>query len=211
MGVWCWIAVNKDILQTIAACIGAVFALLGTAVAVFAWRAAVASAEAARTSAETARMAERAYLNLSHVPPGLLISPIEGSDAVGIRARVQVKNNGRTPAETKRSAVTMWIGKELPPEPPYSQGAEADETFSLPASDHFFQHYSHQIRSDVWEQVTQGTLKAWLIAYVEYTDTFRRRHRAGYTRLYAPEHSDETGANLIFELKAGYNYDRDVL
>jgi hypothetical protein len=202
-----WILNNKDVLQTVAAFVGAF-------VAPFAWWAARQSARAARISAETARMTERAYVNLSHEPPGLRVEyrrlPLEqrspGTEYQWeVSASLRVTNNGRTPAEINANAAAVWTGAELPREPPYP--VASPETFSLAAGDYYVIPYKDKFEDAEWNEVWNGARKAWLIAYVDYTDTFQHRHRAGYTRLYSRPDIEN---NLVFALTAGYNYDREL-
>ena len=56
------------------------------------------------------------------------------------------------------------------------------------------------------EQVKEGTLKLYLVGYVDYMDAFGERHRGGYARIYDPQPGLPN--NLGFVTEDGYNYDR---
>jgi hypothetical protein len=205
MELWFWIKAHHEVLQTIAAGVAAVGSVLGILVAVFAWRAALASAESAKISANTSRMAERAYVSLSHEAPGLYFHP---ADMVGVGAQVRVKNCGRTPASIVRVVLTIWEKAKLPDEPPYLDASPvADTSFFLSTGDHVIVPY--QYNTDAGRDIADGRRPAWLIGYVDYIDTFGQQHRAGYARQFKHEARYREN-NLVFVLKAGYNYDREL-
>jgi hypothetical protein len=206
MEFWCWIKTNHEVLQTIAAGVAAVGSVLGIFVAVFAWRAALASAESAKISANTSRMAERAYVSISHERPGLYFHP---ADMGGAGAQVRVQNYGRTPASIVKVVLTVWMKAELPDEPPYPHDSHVlDTPFFLSAGDHVILPYSHDLSRDMVSDIAGGRRQFWLLGYVDYIDTFGRQHRAGYARQFKHEARYREN-NLVFVLKAGYNYDRE--
>lgn len=182
--------------------VGAIIAICTLRKLVQQTKAAVVSANAARISVETSRMAERAYVNMSHVPPGITFPASDKIEAV-----VQIKNNGRTPANITAAVLTFWTELELPEQPPYPREAEGGG-FSLPRGDHYFKRHAKTIPLLRLSEVRTGKRPAWLLGYVDYIDTFDRRHRAGYARRYDPR-PEALENNLPFETTGGYNYDRE--
>jgi hypothetical protein len=202
MELW-WIYDNHEVLQTLAACVGAVGGVVGMFVAVFAWLAARASAESAKISADTSRMAERAYVRMSHLPPGLVFA---GRASEEVSVTVKISNSGRTPANITAVGLTLWTDRELPKEPPDPDPAKAQTTaFFLSADDHFFVSRAETRPIPLLDEIRNSDRPAWLFGYVDYTDTFGRRHRSGYARRHDPNQAN----NLVFETKAGYNYDQE--
>ncbi len=142
---------------------------------------------------------------MSHVQPGIAF-PSPGV----IAATVQIKNNGRTPANITAVVLDVWPGEELPEQPPYLDlGKSKTAGFYLSAGDEFFKRITKTVAPEVVSQVRSGAPRAWLLGYVDYTDTFERRHRAGYARRYEPDVPGEQN-NLALETKAGYNYDSTI-
>jgi hypothetical protein len=76
----------------------------------------------------------------------------------------------------------------------------------------------YQITPEEMIAVKDHQSDLYLIGYVDYTDQFKKRHRAGYARVYRPAVDDRGGYktdaefearnNLAFVTQAGYNYDR---
>ena len=79
-------------------------------------------------------LAERAYVDMSHFPPGLEISASQTDGAHKAKIKIAVKNYGRTPAEV-RSVVLAVLARTgtLPDAPPYSGAANlGGEAFLMP-------------------------------------------------------------------------------
>ena len=119
-------------------------------------------------SIEHTRTVERAYVKLSHVPPGLKSEPT-GLFFVRMRA----KNTGRTPAsvtDMRVKPVLILKAKSLPAEPNYKRkGGDTHKAFLVAnGSAYFGDNFS--ITPSELEQVKDGTLKLYLIGYVDYMD-----------------------------------------
>lgn len=159
---------------------------------------------------DTNRVAERAYVDISHFPPGLELS----QDRRVAEVEVLIKNHGATPATVTDVFLTLKIGSDpLPDEPLYEPEAGRPEIAAFLVAGGSFQKW---IRWPVPEpdskRIEQGAT-VWLLGYVDYEDTFGRKHRGGYARRYDAKRDSaavpkEKRNNLPFETKAGYNYDR---
>ena len=88
----------------------------------------------------------------------------------------------------------------------------------LVKGDEFFFSHQRALGVTVVDQLQagQGTLLVW--GYIDYSDAFDRRHRAGYGRMYSftrdirysnvPEEAYKQRSNLDLVTQATYNYDR---
>lgn len=188
-------------------------------------RAAEQSANAAQEAVKaTERMSEnvvvseRAYVKMSHIPPGLKF--INGGDLCHVT--IEVRNSGRTPAKITDILLKPQIldnGEMLPEKPDYRRSRqERIHKGFLVANDYFFFHSDlFQISPEDVPRIKTGERVFWLYGYVDYIDEFGRRHRGGYGRRYAPHLDDrnryandeefEKRSNLALELFRGYNYD----
>jgi hypothetical protein len=161
---------------------------------------------------------ERAYVKLSHPPPG--IEPQLGTDLV--RLQISVKNFGRTPAQITDIVLNPLVlsgNQPLPREPVYTRrdGGQAQKAF-LVANDELFYVRYYQLEAGQMNEVLDLAANLYLIGYVDYIDQFGEHHRGGYARLYGPRiddralyKTDEDFAarnNLVFVTQEGYNYDR---
>ena len=173
--------------------------LLVAAVILTAW-AAIAASRAAKASAETVaamRRSERAYVTMSHRPPGLDLLARMGFAAF----EVEIKNHGRTPATVTDVLLQLdWFGEgnPAPDRPVYRTGQPRRKIgFFLVTQAHFYYSRSLPIpNKGVGEEL-------WLYGYVDYTDEFEQDHRAGYARIYV-----EGGENnLLFVDRRNWNYD----
>lgn len=164
----------------------------------------------------TTERAERAYVNMSHKPPGLVCfkvglaigpEPVPIGPNAMIGVEVQITNHGRTPANVLAAVLTLHVGTELPNEPPYTDNPEWGAFFLMPNEGHFFVTpiLSTPLTDEQFLSIQEGRLKMWALGYVDYTDIFEAHHRAGYARRYEPMRTDN---NLVFETKPGYNYDK---
>jgi hypothetical protein len=164
------------------------------------------------------RRVERAYVKISHPPPG-----IEQLDSSGhIWLTVSIKNYGRTPArvtDVVLKPVVVPRGDQLPIVPDYTMQNEGPkpEAF-LVTDDEFFLSRFYRITPDEMSKVKDLLSDLYIIGYVDYIDQFDQHHRGGYGRQYQPMidvktryETDEEFAqrnNLTVITHAGYNYDR---
>jgi hypothetical protein len=165
-------------------------------------RASVAAAKAAKASADAVVMAERAYVDISHDPPGLQM----GND---IRFSVTIRNHGRTPAYVSSPLMILAISEipNLPPQLPYGSTVIQPTTFLMPGQTfHKWELFPQFPEVDV-QMINSGQRTLWLFGYVDYRDTFRALHRGGYARRYIPTPLPGSTNNLVFVSEPGYNYD----
>lgn len=164
-----------------------------------------------RVAANTLRLmsdAERAYVTMSHEPPGLKF--LEQSNPAAIDCPtfvIRVANYGRTPATVTDVHLQLdWFGKKNPPpnQPVYRIDEPRNRVgFFLVANNYFF----HRDTQEIPER--SGDDKLWLYGFVDYTDEFGQNHRGGYAREFTGDRITGTeGNNLIFVDKTGWNYDR---
>jgi hypothetical protein len=158
-----------------------------------------------KASVNTLGRAERAYVKLSHSPPGLTF------EASGIFfVEIEVRNCGRTPAkvtDTLLKPISLPVNESLPPNPDYSRHRQFPSSSAfLVANDYFFfGEEGFTVGADAMSDLQNGVRKLYLIGYVDYVDAFGTKHRGGYARRYAPH---QTGNNLILVPDSAYNYDR---
>lgn len=159
------------------------------------------SIEATRRALEQTRTAERAYVKMSHMPPGLVPST-EGTLSVTMR----VQNFGRTPATVTDVIVTPHLtrpGARLPDRPTYLGVSVFPTTQAfLVTNDHIFTTQAFPFPE--WQYVIAGLWTLYLFGYVDYIDAFGERHRGGYARMLAP---DQRNNNLVFITNTAFNYD----
>jgi hypothetical protein len=170
-----------------------------------------------RTVAHTIAV-ERSYVDMSHKPPGLFSILGGSSDPQSIATMtpklplcvsIQVTNHGHTPADITAVVVTCYLGKALPDNPPYTDHTTWGAYFLMPNEGKFVaSRLIHSgLSSDDVTLIRSEQLFFWVVGYVDYTDVFNKRHRAGYARRYSPPAHEN---NLVFETKPGYNYDKDL-
>jgi hypothetical protein len=178
---------------------------------------------------------ERAYLALSHKPPGIVIDPLVlpnetiAKQSVGVY--LGVKNLGNTPANVTYALIQLCASdKPLPSTPPYDRSLLRKMQVSTVKSDDFVIFQSVPIDLVTIEKIKKGTLKLYALGYADYIDKFKKRHRCGYARVYDPS-ADYSGdywantaplegmtfdkvawanrSNLRFVTEPNYNYDRE--
>src|SRR6476646_2301502 len=91
----------------------------------FLWFQTKKAAEAARVAAGHIPTVERAFVVMSHNPPGLVIQNNE------VKVSVQVRNAGRTPATVSGALLKLQInpiGTKLPAEPDYGGGIDLESS-----------------------------------------------------------------------------------
>jgi hypothetical protein len=180
---------------------------LGTiALAIFTWRLWISTAGLWKHT----RTIERAYVKLSHKPPGVYV--LSGAE---IRVTIQVTNMGHTPATVTEVMVTPIVldwGQALPPSPIYEAPGPLPSAKGFLGSDEpFFVHASFEIPE--WPEIRAGQKLLFLVGYVDYIDAFGVRHRGGYGRRYDPRLDranlpTEQINNLTVVPDLDYNYDR---
>lgn len=177
------------------------------------------AASAAKNSAVALMTAERAYVKLSHVPPGLNIEKTDGFFWVS----EQVKNFGNTPALITDVVITFKLiakDKALPTVLEYEKrsGRQPRQAFLVKGEEFFFNTSPQQMTAANLRSITADTHRFYVLGFVDYIDNFGCRHRAGYARVYNPDLDDRTHYsnekefldrnNLVFVSQVGYNYDR---
>jgi hypothetical protein len=162
------------------------------------------------------RIIQRAYVKISHSPPGVEVSP-----SGNFWLQASIKNFGQTPARVTdivMKPVVVARHEPLPtvpdytcedPGPPLRAFLVKDDEFFLP------RHYS--IPKDQMKRVTEHSADLYVIGFVDYRDQFGDRHRGGYARRYYPaidemkyENEAERAKrnNLLVLAQERYNYDR---
>jgi hypothetical protein len=131
---------------------------------------------------------------------------------------VQFFNFGNTPAEIDKVVLAFDIGDDTAPQPPrYTQTipTEPIRVFLVKGGELFLTRRLFTMDGTRWDAIRNSNLALRLLGYVEYTDRFKRRHRAGYGRLYEAGTESEWGdgqrppkiETLPIESAPNYNYD----
>lgn len=170
-----------------------------------------------RDQTSNQRVIERAYVKVSHVPPGISFSPNEV-----LRVRMRVKNFGRTPAKVTAEVTSFHLGDDgdplpLPEEVFSSLPVRPMEAF-LVEGDEFYFTQPKPFDEPLSQLIQSGRKRLLVYSYIDYIDQFGERHRAGYARQYnsgldiksnyaTPEDYRERN-NLDLLTEPGYNYDR---
>jgi hypothetical protein len=173
------------------------------------------SADAALKTAQNMEAAERAYVKMSHLLPGVRFE--QDGTICRVTVQMRIKNYGRTPAKvTNILFFHQWLpqGEPLPRTPDYPQsvGDEAPKMFLVTDEEVFTPQHTQSVTFTV-EDVRNGVKHLWLYGYVDYIDQFGQRHRSGYASAYNSQF-DLTAEgrtdvdNLVFVTQEGYNYDR---
>lgn len=188
------------------------------------------AAIAAKTSADAVMLAERAYLSITHRPPGVNIDENvvtkAGEESFGgwhdAELMFQIVNSGNTPARITDIVMGHFIDSPSKlPSPPSGPGT--GEHLFLVKGDRVDDVRSFAIRGSDFKQLGT-TLRLWMLGYVDYIDVFNIRRRVGYARYYDPSKDApilytgpgavldkkefEGRNNLPFVTEPGYNYDR---
>jgi hypothetical protein len=174
---------------------------------------------------------ERAYLALSHHPPGIDIDPLviqdSGDAKQNLAIYVGVKNLGNTPANVTYTLIQLKLfpsNEPLPPFPPYDESALRRMWVNVVKTNEFTIFQNQVLDLFTIEQIRKGVLKLYVFGYADYIDKFAVRHRCGFARVYNPDMDDrnrylnpdgtinqEAAAernNLHFVTEPNYNYDR---
>ena len=129
--------------------------------------AAKASAEATKLTLSTNRTIERAYVTMSHDPPGLNISDLIGvsrSSMTGgngiprqdVNYRVTITNKGNTPAIVTAHLLHLVFSDEVHPEPQYANEKAIPIRVSLVKGDSFSVFQNHNIEASAVGQVQEN-------------------------------------------------------
>lgn len=176
------------------------------------------TATAAIKQTESILISDRAYIKMSHYPPGL----VRFNDTRMYEVRIRVKNFGQTPATIKTIVIKDEIRDNtnpLPDVPDYTSKRPNPITdVFLVTNDEFTIYYAPTILGPEMKSIERREKILFIYGYVDYVDKFEIRHRAGYARLYdpgidyrGPDVSDEAfrnRSNLAYVAQPGYNYDR---
>jgi hypothetical protein len=203
------------------------------ALAVFAWRTWLVyerQADVMTHSLAHTQEIERAYLTMSHAPPGLfgdaLLEERLDNGLHDVSVSIKVQNNGNTPANVLTTFSMFFLTNgPLPAQPPY-EGAADTRQISLVKGNSFHTFENRAIDATAIREIKRGALQLYVLAYADYTDKFGRRHRVGYARQYNPSadrrDSYENGRsifgrktwdnrnNLPFVAQPYYNYDCEI-
>jgi hypothetical protein len=171
----------------------------------------------AKQQADDARVRERAYIKMSHALPGVDFEGGTGKFTV----KIGMKNVGRTPANITDFLLKPIVhprDEELPTIPDYLREKQRTAKAFVVSDEEVFLSEPYSIAIDEENRVKAGTVRLWIIGYVDYIDRFGYRHRGGYARHYWPQADDRTryGSDAEFEKRnnlsyvpqPGYNYDR---
>lgn len=188
-------------------------------------RATKATQDAAKAAESLGQQQARAYLQLSHLPPGLVAPWRTDRVRVGTMA-IQVKNFGDTPARVTDVFFTKYIyhaSKDPVTQPYYHrlpvQFKRITRALIMPGAE--FIHRPRIMLFTLTEEqvnnIMRGELILWIVGFADYIDVFERRHRAGYARRFNPgvnipaEGTEERSRtnNLPFPDAGTWNYDRE--
>lgn len=149
---------------------------------------------------KTTKATERAYLDMSHTPPGMRQHP-NGGFVVSLG----IKNNGNTPGDIFGGRV--WVATT---DKPGYQWVKLVEISKIPPA---YINPSDTISiSNIAAPITPAILKTavtiWIVAEIDYLDRFGDAHHSGYGRRYVAQLTEN---NLVFdESTTGMNYDRPL-
>src|SRR5262249_31752405 len=147
---------------------------------IFLWRSTREAAIAANAAAQHTRTVERAYVKLSHTPPGFHTENAAGECSV----QVSVKHFGATPAKVTATLVTPLVlpnNQPLTKRPGYSRAwVQIPQAFLVPHEE-FFYDVVFRIPADQMASISNAfTHTLYLIGSVDYIAPFGQRHRGGY-------------------------------
>ena len=178
------------------------------------------AAAAALTQAEAFKLSERAYVKMSHDPPGVEFH-VTSEGQSWLTVGLSVKNWGKTPARVVKAVICYRCtpGIEMLPEKPvYDENAVHAQVQAFLVTNDFTGYvYERRIPTQQVIDVKEGRSNLWVYGHVEYLDIFDVLHVAGYGTFYVPEYDDparygprqfEKRSNLVFITALTYNYDR---
>lgn len=176
---------------------------------------------------------ERAYVTLSHYPPGIEIeNTVNTTDVLttaalgqenprtqAVKMAVRVQNYGNTPARVTAVVLQPHIGHSLPGAGRYDE--EIEFTYerridvSLVRGDSFTVSKEWNLPDvsitdiqSLGNATSTTPTHLWILGYVDYIDKFGKRHRSGYARIYDPGVDRKTYAKKTqFPLKPAFKTD----
>jgi hypothetical protein len=175
---------------------------------------------AANASAKNFTASERAYVKISHLPPGLSFESGDGTVFASIN--LEIKNHGRTPARITKVRIKsrhFLPADPMPVEADYGDAIDPNATEQfLVTGDYFYSGGTLPLDRGYYDLISRGIEILWVYGYVDYIDIFGQRHRAGYARYFDPSLDNQSRyrteeeflkrSNLPFVGRRGYNYDR---
>jgi hypothetical protein len=167
------------------------------------------SADAAKNAAGAADLnaratikAQRAYVKMSHLPPGITFSFIESF----VKCQIEVKNYGQTPARINDVVINLRTfpkGTPFPDNPQYDAVKRPPTPKAFLVAQDSYVISASQLISEAEKDLKLGNSELCVFGYVDYVDEFGQRHRGGYGRKYVNDTN-----NLVYVENEGYNYDR---
>lgn len=163
------------------------------------------SADAAIQTIHNMQIGDRAYVKMSHTEPGLTLMKNETTE--WYRVEVKIENCGKTPALVTEVRLRYMVCDWDQPLPrtiayPSSDDANRQNSAFLVPGEFFFMVQPSPMDKPV--RISNDSKRLILFGYIDYTDAFGQRHRAGYAR----EYRTVKGNNLFLIATKGYNYDR---
>jgi hypothetical protein len=154
------------------------------------------------------KVIERAYVSMSHFPPGLQFI----QTTQDIRATIKLTNSGHTPADVIGYDFTL-VHVPLVSSPTRRQVPTNEPLLSIMPNDSISVWANVPSMIEVMHQIQNGSVPAFLIGWVVYRDRFGKRHRSGYGRRFVippPGITPADWTNLVFVDVPGYNYEEDL-
>lgn len=163
------------------------------------------AADAANANTASLILAERAYVKMSILDPGVQWR----DDDRQFYVKVEVKNFGRTPATVTDTRVYASIrehGDLLPTEFPYPpRGEEARHTgFLVPDEDFPFEKHFPMAKNS---PRLDSSKRLWIFGHVDYI-ALGNRYRFGFARLYEPVLNGGK-RNVMTVTEGRYDFDRE--
>jgi len=163
------------------------------------------AADAANANTASLILAERAYVKMSILDPGVQWR----DDDRQFYVKVEVKNFGRTPATVTDTRVYASIRKHgdlLPTEFPYPpRGEEARHTgFLVPDEDFPFEKHFPMAKNSPRRNSSK---RLWIFGHVDYI-ALGNRYRFGFARLYEPVLNGGK-RNVMAVTEGRYDFDRE--
>lgn len=178
------------------------------------------AAATALAQAEALKLSERAYIKMSHDPPGVEFH-VTSEGQSWLTVGLSVKNWGKTPTRVVKAVICYRCtpGIEMLPEKPvYDENAVHAQVQAFLVTNDFTGYvYERRIPTQQVIDVKEGRSNLWVYGHVEYLDIFDVLHVAGYGTFYVPEYDDparygpgqfQKRSNLVFITELTYNYDR---
>jgi hypothetical protein len=152
----------------------------------------------------TMREIERAYVTMSHQLPGIepkseRVSAEDNRWRHRLTVGITVQNNGNTPARVTRCLIqVVMTNDDFPAVPDYNESLARPGYVSLVKDDSYtistpyeFHSTGTKSFSAAFRELAVHGHRLYVIGYVDYTDKFDDRHRAGYGRIYEPAIDDQ--------------------